>query len=313
MENLKTPVLLIVYKRLDTLQRVFSQIRKVKPEKLYIASDGPKENGTDDEKKVEAVRNWLEAAVDWPCEVYKRYSEINQGCQMGPIHAIDWIFQTEESAIIIEDDIVADTSFFFFCQEMLNYYNDDKRVMMISGYKRNDGYLFQGDYCFSYLSSTWGWATWRRAWRYFDSTMTKWPDYRDRGLLKTIFKEGAEPRLTDEFDAVYEGRLDAWDYQWDFARYSNSGLGIVPKVNLIKNIGFEGEDATHTQGEKIEFRLDKIEVPCKKEENVIRNWEYDLSCEKLYFKKSPIRRFVRKHMPESIMKRWYYLRGVKGY
>ncbi len=101
MENLKTPVLLIVYKRLDTLQRVFSQIRKVKPEKLYIASDGPKENGTDDEKKVEAVRNWLEAAVDWPCEVYKRYSEINQGCQMGPIHAIDWIFQTEESAIII--------------------------------------------------------------------------------------------------------------------------------------------------------------------------------------------------------------------
>ncbi len=313
MENLRTPVLLITYKRLDTVQVVFEQIRKVRPEKLYLASDGPKENGTDDEKKVEAVRNWLEAAVDWPCKIHRRYSAENQGCQMGPINAINWALQTEEEIIVIEDDIVADTSFFFFCQEMLDYYRNDERVMMVSGYKRNASYSFDGDYCFSCLSSTWGWATWRRAWRYFDVTMEKWPYYKERGLLKGIFREGAEPRLTDEFDAVYEGRLDAWDYQWDFARYSNSGLGIVAGVNLIRNIGFESEDATHTQGEKIRFQVGKMQIPCKKEENVIRNWEYDMVCEKIYFKKSPFRRFVRKHIPRVVLNAWYKLRGVRGY
>jgi hypothetical protein len=36
-----------------------------------------------------------------------------------------------------------------------------------------------------------------------------------------------------------------WDYQWDYSRWTNNGLAIVPNVNLVENIGF-GAQATHT-------------------------------------------------------------------
>src|SRR5262249_7580741 len=47
-------------------------------------------------------------------------------------------------------------------------------------------------------------------------------------------------------DRVHDGRSDtAWDYQWQLTRWSRSGLTVVPRVNLVTNIGY-GPDATHT-------------------------------------------------------------------
>jgi hypothetical protein len=41
-----------------------------------------------------------------------------------------------------------------------------------------------------------------------------------------------------------EGR-SAWDYQWLYTHLKNSALTIIPRVNLVANIGF-GPGATHT-------------------------------------------------------------------
>lgn len=308
---LETPVLFITYNRLETVKQSFACIKKAHPRKLYLASDGPKKDKPEDERKIKEVRAWIEQEVDWQCELHQRYSTGNQGCQHGPANAISWIFESEEQAIIIEDDIVADFSFFLYCQEMLERYKYDTRVMTVSGYKKVWDFPIKGDYFFSYFSPIWGWATWRRAWKYFDLTMRRWPYYKEQGLMQHMFWAGAVPSLTEEFDRTFEGKLDAWDYPWLFARLSNSGLGIVPRVNLITNVGFDSESATHTYGKAPEFHMGSLDFPLNYEGNVIRNWKYDREYERRFFKKKTFKRFIRKWIPRRILNGWYQMRGVR--
>ena len=42
LNHLNTPVLFLVFNRLDTTKQVFEEIRKAKPHRLYICSDGPR-------------------------------------------------------------------------------------------------------------------------------------------------------------------------------------------------------------------------------------------------------------------------------
>ena len=94
--HLTVPVVLITYKRLDTTKIVFEQIRKARPEKLYLISDGPKEGAQQDAAKIAAVRDYLDKAVDWDCQVVRDYSEYNQGCKTRIVTGIDHVFENEE-------------------------------------------------------------------------------------------------------------------------------------------------------------------------------------------------------------------------
>ena len=76
--------------------------------------------------------------------------------------------------------------------------------------------------------------------------------------------------------------VDWWDYQWDFARYVQSGLAIVPAQNLVKNIGFGGL-ATHTQnGNSKSARMEAfdMEFPMHHPPFMIR----DIDSDRKYFK-----------------------------
>lgn len=312
MDNvLQTPILFILYNRMDTAREVFSRIRKVKPQKLYIACDGPQKDKEDDKEKVESVRKWVIDAVDWECQVKTRFSEENQGCKYGPANAISWVFENEEEAIILEDDIAADESFFWFCQDMLQKYKTDTRIMIVSGQKGVWDFPIEGDYFFSSTILTWGWATWKRAWAFFDSEIEKWPYYKKIELLKNVYGKDAAISLSDNLDAVYAGTLDAWDYAWLLACVSNMGLAIQPACNLIENIGY-GEGATHTFGKAEEFHISALQFPLKYEECVVRNWNYDCEYARRFLNSRRVRRFIRKFIPRPILKRWYRFRGVKG-
>ncbi|NEO59807.1 MAG: glycosyltransferase family 2 protein, partial [Moorea sp. SIO4G2] len=84
------------------------------------------------------------------------------------------------------------------------------------------------------------------AWNYYDITMSLWsnPDIKNRIRDVLANNEHYQARKKS-FDSTLNGKYDAWDYRWSFARLAQSGLSIVPAVNLISNIGF-GEGATHT-------------------------------------------------------------------
>jgi hypothetical protein len=50
---------------------------------------------------------------------------------------------------------------------------------------------------------------------------------------------------TNVFDSVHAGRIDTWDYQWQFCCLTHEAVSAIPTVNLARNIGFD-QDATHT-------------------------------------------------------------------
>jgi len=158
---LKTPVLFLIFKRLDTTKQVFEQIKKAKPPRLYIAADGPRDYVEGEAEKVKAAREYVLSNIDWNCEVKTLFREKNLGCGKAVSEAITWFFENEEQGIILEDDTVPSQSFFWFCEELLNRYKDEKKVWHIGGTNFQDGIIRgNGDYYFSALNHIWGWASW---------------------------------------------------------------------------------------------------------------------------------------------------------
>jgi hypothetical protein len=245
MSNLRTPVALVAFNRPDTTRIVMAEIRKAQPAKLLLIADGPRPDHPEDYEQCAATRAVMEE-VDWDCEVLRNYSELNLGCGLRPASGFDWVFQNVTEAILLEDDCVPDSTFFRFCDELLERYRDDERVMMISGDNFQAGHRRTPySYYFSRYTHTWGWATWRRAWRYFDLEFKSWPQLRETGWLNEVL---GEPRAAaywrDAFDNL-TNTADVWDYQWAFACWTRNGLAVLPEVNLVTNIGW-GNGATHT-------------------------------------------------------------------
>lgn len=277
-EELTTPILFIIFNRPDTTKRVFNEIRKAKPTKLFIAADGPRENIPGEMKKCRAARDVINQ-VDWNCEIHKNYSDVNLGCKVRPSSGIDWLFENVEQGIILEDDCLPHSTFFRFCQELLKKYRDDQRVMVISG----DNFLFgqrrtNYSYYFSRYIHTWGWASWRRTWKLYDVNMSLWPEVRDHGWLADILEgEKAVRYWRGIFERVYQGKIDTWDYQLWFACWIQNGLSILPTENLISNIGF-GSGATHTcdiDHKLAHIPIKAIQFPLQHPLYVIRNTEAD--------------------------------------
>lgn len=249
MSSVDVPVLLVTFNRPDTLGRVLSVLKEAKVKRLYVAGDAPRVGKPQDETKVRAVRDLI-AGIDWPCEVKTNYQTANQGCSVGPFLAMDWFFSQEEAGIVLEDDCLPHADFFPYCQELLQRYKDDPRIMTISGERTPlspKSEFYDLSYGFSRFSLTWGWASWRRAWKTFDLALKSWPQARQAGWLKGLFRdEDVYNGLYDAFEGVYTGRHDTvWDYQWTYNCLFHSGLSIIPSKNLISNIGF-GTDSTHT-------------------------------------------------------------------
>ncbi|MDO8495019.1 MAG: glycosyltransferase family 2 protein [bacterium] len=243
--KLTTPVAFMVFNRPGKTARVFEAIKKARPEKLYIIADGPRHEA--EAIKCQEVRNIIEQGIDWPCQVFKNYADKNLGCKKRISSGLDWLFANTEEAIIIEDDCLPDQSFFPFCQELLAKYRHDERIMHIGGYNmavKDQKFRCNESYYFSNIGLICGWATWRRAWQYYDVNVKKWPEIKKSGLLERVLKNPpAVEHYNHLFDQYYAQTVDSWDTQWFFTRWTQGGLSIVPKTNLMTNIGFDTEGA----------------------------------------------------------------------
>lgn len=244
--RLTTPVVFIIFNRPDVTERVFAEIAKAKPAKLFIVADGPRRNRPGEIEKVSATREIVKH-VDWPCEVFKNFSETNLGCKHRVSTGLDWAFEHIDEAIILEDDCLPHPTFFQFCQELLERYRNDPRFALISGTSLSVSSDMEDSYYFSRYPHIWGWATWRRVWKKYDVRMEGLSRLKRDANFKKSFASKAEWKFwLKNFHAVNSGKVDTWDAQVVFLTFVEGMLSIFPKKNLISNIGF-GEAATHTK------------------------------------------------------------------
>lgn len=278
--SLDTPVAFIIFNRPDKAARVFAEIAKAKPKRLFVIADGPRPDRPDDVEKCRATRAAVER-VDWDCEVVKNYSDVNLGCGRRPATGISWVFEQVEEAVILEDDCVPHPTFFRFCSELLKRYRDDERIMMVGGFLlyENPG---ASSYYFSHFPAcVGGWATWRRAWRHWDGTMKQWPALRETPWLREMLGHAKAARhwktVLDHAHA-HSNHADFWDYQWMFACWVHGGLCALPaRNNLINNIGFD-EDSTHTTSpgdRRANLPVTEMEFPLRHPPVVAPDAEFD--------------------------------------
>jgi hypothetical protein len=288
-QPLDVPVAMIVYKRLDKTKQSFAAVRSVAPKKLYIIADGPKD--AEDKKQVQAVREFIDSHIDWDCKVYRDYAPVNMGARYRMPSGMAWVFKKEDRAIFIEDDIKASPNFFYFCRDMLEHYKNDKRVAMISGCNLypGDESFGKDDISFSSFALTWGWATWRRAWQDYDVNIRNWPQLKRKNVLRKVMSADTRRFFTVVFDDLQYHWYKIWDYQWYLMMWSNDRLGIVPKYNLVNNIGMGDEAGEHpgdTQ-DKVDHisnvPMKVLNLPIEYPSWIKRNKAYDKMFEKKFY------------------------------
>lgn len=235
--RLSTPILLLVFNRPAQSLEVMEKIRQQKPKQLFIAADGPRDNRPGETALCAETREAVLKKIDWPCDLHTRFLDENMGCGKAVSSAVNWFFNQVEAGIILEDDCVPDATFFSFCETMLQRYRHDERIMHIAGSNYQMGIQRgMGSYYISRFAHIWGWATWRRAWQYYDFTLKTYMQHS---------REGLPAHYHGDMEAILEHKIDTWDIQWFLSVWFNGGWSIAPNTNLIKNIGY-GRGATHT-------------------------------------------------------------------
>jgi len=258
--QLNVPILFIFFNRKEIALQSFAKIKEAKPSKLYLASDGGRDIIPNEKQRVEDIRNILLSEIDWDCETKTLFREKNLGCGQGVSTAIDWLFENEEMGIIIEDDVVVHSLFFSFAKTLLIKFKEDDRIGMIAGRNILKKIPSNDSYCFSKYAATWGWATWKRAWKNMDYNMG-WKNslYKNNILYNFGYNTKEIKKGLYHIKLLEKSPNTTWDYQWVLSLAAFNQLCIFPRVNLCANIG-GGNEATHTAYVK-QIPVEALEFP----------------------------------------------------
>ena len=268
-------VLILFFNRPDHLERLWAEVRRAQPARLFLYQDGAR--GERDLAGIEACRKVVEN-VDWPCEVHRNYQTKNSGCDPSNYLAQKWAFSLTDKCIIFEDDDIPTQSWFRFCKEMLDRYEHDERVCMIAGFNseeqtplvppewgeevtafpevptsdevnippargaRGVSYLFTRNF------SIWGWASWRRVIDQWDETYAWLDDEDEVRRLEDYIKRY---KLRDDFMAMARAHKASGKafYETIFCSlmWRRDWLALVPTKNQINNLGVT-DDSVHFAG-----------------------------------------------------------------
>lgn len=237
----KLPILVLAFNRADHVVQAMKAIQAYQPERLYLECDGPRLHKSGERESVEETRKAMLDAVNWPCKVFTLFREENLGCANAVYDAITWFFNNEEYGIVCEDDIILSPDFFRFCEDLLPRYSKEEKIMQIVAQNHSHRSDINNSYVYSYREDCWGWASWSRAWKKMDMSMSSVPNLSMLFLIRKLgfFEAIMQKRV---FVQAYNdlGNFNSWAYRWYLSILVNDGLVIVPGVNMAINIGISG-------------------------------------------------------------------------
>lgn len=240
----KTPVALFLYNRpahARTVLESLSRCRRVDECLVRIYCDGSKRP-----QHAAAVADTREVAREWAtrvnAEVIER--ETNLGLASSIVSGVSELCDEYGRVIVIEDDFSLSASFLDYMISALDRYTDEPNVYQVSGYMYPIRHAPKPDAFFLPLTTTWGWATWSRAWRIFDwnpaeaEELLRDPEVRHRFDLNNAYP------YADMLERRLRGEIDSWGILFWWAVFKANGLVLHPRKSLVWNGGFD-ESGTH--------------------------------------------------------------------
>ena len=300
------PVVVFGFRRADTIRVVLKQILAAGPRPVWVFLDAPRPGRQDDATGCAAVRATVREYAEPHWTIVERHE--NLGIEGNIIQGLNTVFAQIESAIILEDDCVPAASFWPFADELLHRYAADPRILQISGNYHPLRSMISDSYAASGWAHNWGWATWARAWRLYRHDAAATMLAREDLLIDiTGSRAGAQRWLTYIRQQVAKGAT--WDLNWLATGWLTGGLSLMPRVNLVQNIGFNSM-ATHTRWPNsiAAFHCRELEFPLRHPESLVRNRVLDRRVNNTFYSK----RFDHRVLRYSLTAAWRCLYAPKN-
>jgi hypothetical protein len=249
-----TPIAFFAFKRpdhaLQSLEALSKNAESVDSE-LFVFCDGSR--GPQDDEGVTKLREAIRTR-QWCGKVHIVEREKNMGCANNIISGITEVCEKYGRVIVIEDDVVVTPHFLKYMNDALERYQDEPRAMQISGHMFPVQLDIEQDTVFMPFVTSWGWATWHRAWKHFDVNNLAYTRLETNWLLRYKFDLNGSYPYFNMLKDVVEGRLDTWDISWYLSVFMLGGLTLHPKRSLVKNVGLDGS-GLHSGKSKMQFSL----------------------------------------------------------
>lgn len=241
------PIVLFTYNRPDHVKQTIEALQKnefASESDLIIYSDGAKDKT--DELAINETRKYLHTVEGFKSvQIIER--EKNWGLAESLIDGITSVVDKYGKVIVMEDDLLTSPYYLRFMNQALEKYRDDDRIASIHGYVNPVKEELPENFFLSYASS-WGWATWQRAWRIFERDGSK--------LLNELQDKNFEQRL--DFDNSYyfvkmlrnqiKGKNSSWAIRWYTSIVLKNKLCLYPGKSLVRQIGCDGS-GTHSSND----------------------------------------------------------------
>lgn len=244
------PIVVFGYNRPEHLQRCLESLsaNALAPEsELFIFCDGAKSAA---ERTQVAETRRVARLSKWCGRVQVEESDVNRGLSASISRGVTRICRELGRAIVIEDDLILSPIFLEYMNASLEKYAGHPAVRQISGY------MFPLDFggaprgFFLPLTTSWGWATWQRAWADFSNDPRHVrPEEMDAETLHRFDLVGRYD-YSRMLRARLEGRNDSWAILWWWKVFRDGGLVLHPSQSLVANIGFDGTGTHCDDSEK---------------------------------------------------------------
>lgn len=246
---MNAPVAIFVYNRPTHLRMTLSALagnQLARDTDLHVFSDGPKTPA--DAVLVAEVRSLLRTVSGFRSLKVVERSQ-NLGLAQSIIEGVGEMCQCYGRVIVLEDDMVTSPFFLRYMNDALTLYEADESIISIHAYMFPNVRLAPETF-FLRGADCWGWATWQRAWRLFNTNgQSLLSELRNRGLCHQFDLDGAYGYCRMLEDQV-AGRNDSWAVRWYASAFLLDKLTLWPGHSLVCNIGMDGS-GTHCRNNRL--------------------------------------------------------------
>ena len=238
------PIGIFAHRRPEHLRRVIRSLRDChlfQDSPLYAFVDGPR--STNEARQVAAVRDIVSSCLGNHCTAL--YSDKNKGLARSIVSGVNLMCKEHGRAIVIEDDLIVSPDFLSYMNAALDKFAQEESVMQISGHAFDVPRLRERPSAmFLPIITSWGWATWDRAWAHYDDDTSRWTSLLDDGAFRRQFDLDGAYEYSRLLRKQMAGSIDSWAICWYWSVFRRNAVALFPPKSLVQNIGFDGS-GTH--------------------------------------------------------------------
>lgn len=287
-----SPIVIFSYNRKTRLKNLINSLKKnkeFKDTKIFIFQDNYKKK--DEKKNIKKVINVINYINKLHYKNIKIiFRKTNYGLARNITSGVTKILNRYEKIIVLEDDLLVSKNFLKFMNEALIFYQNKKKIWHINGWSYDISEIDRLKYDNYFLSfpSSWGWATWKNRWKYFEKNPAKIIKKENMKNIRNFNLKNSY-NFYSQIERNFNNKINTWAIFWYYNIFKKNKLCVYPKTNLVINTGFD-KHATNTRFinnlfknkkldkvNKLNFFFNKL---CVENENILKKIKFKMKLNK---------------------------------